>query len=155
VKFIPVKSKAGELQAMVDDEDFEQLDKYRWYGNGRAGYAVRNIYILVGGKRVRRSAYLHRDVMNAEPGQIVDHINRNKLDNRKANLRFATRSQNAFNRVLPARGKSGIRGVYWNEHNQKWRTNILVEGKEIHLGFYDDVHEAAEVRQNAERKYYG
>lgn len=79
-------------EAIVDDEDFEKVNQYKWHSDGR--YAIRYLDARVGS-----SIRLHRFIMNARKGQQIDHINRNPLDNRKENLRFCTSSENNFNRT--------------------------------------------------------
>lgn len=154
MKVILVKAKDGMHETLVDDEDYDYLNQFKWFINGKAGYAVRNIWVEVDGKRCRRSAYMHREIMTAEIDQIVDHINHNRLDNTSLNLRFVTKSQNAWNNTRSPKGKSGVYGVYWFKPRNKWKTNIKVNNKEIHLGYFDTVEEATIVRLQAEKKYH-
>ena len=77
---------------LIDNEDFEKVNKYKWYFDGR--YAIRYLDARVGS-----SIRLHRFIMNAKKGQLIDHINRDKLDNQKKNLRFCTRSENRLNQA--------------------------------------------------------
>ena len=98
---------------------------------------------------------LHRFIMNAPKGKVVDHINHNKLDNRKCNLRVCTQSQNTMNSSLRSDNSSGYTGVYWYKSRSKWLVRITVNGKCINLGYYDDLEEAVKVRKEAEIKYFG
>lgn len=87
--------------------------------------------------------------------QDIDHINGDRADNRWANLRLATRSQNNMNATLRSDNKSGFRGVSWRRDTQKWHARIKVEGKTILLGNFSDLNAAAAARLQAEEKYFG
>lgn len=87
---------------------------------------------------------------------IVDHKNRNTLDNRKQNLRNATKSQNCQNHNLRTDSTTGISGVNWHKKSNKWQVRINDKNnKRISLGIYSDFNEAVKVRLKAEKKYYG
>lgn len=83
----------------------------------------------------------------------IDHINRDKADNRIANLRDVTRSVNRQNVGTYGNNTSGITGVYWVSHCNKWQAKISVSGQEVNLGFYEDKDAAAQARHEAEVKY--
>lgn len=85
----------------------------------------------------------------------IDHINEIKTDNRIANLRSATRSQNKANISRVCTNTSGVRGVSWHEQSQKWRAQIKVDGKVQYLGLFDCIHKGAQARRDAELEYYG
>src|SRR6476620_8185168 len=92
--------------AIVDDEDFNELAQYRWYVDHK-GYACRNVL-----KSGKTTGYrMHRVIMGAKKGEQIDHINQNKLDNRRCNLRFASYAENARNRGKSKRNKSGFKGA--------------------------------------------
>jgi hypothetical protein len=97
---------------------------------------------------------LHRCIIGAKKGEFVDHINRNKLDNRKSNLRIVTRKQNNQNLSLSKRNTSGTRGVCFVKKANKWRSKISINGKETHIGLYSTYEEAVDARKNAELEYY-
>ena len=126
-----------------DLEDYDKVKDYCW--NKHKEYiATRNVsgYIL-----------FHRLVMGISDENIaVDHINHNKSDNRKNNLRFVTDSQNSMNRCISSHNTSGITGV--NKCNGKWTARIGVNTKRIFLGNYDNFFEAVKARKEAEEKYY-
>lgn len=82
----------------------------------------------------------------------LDHINRDRSDNRIVNLREATRSVNMINRDYP-KGKSGVTGVSW--HKRGWQAAIRINGRSVYLGIFKTVEEAASVRAEAEKKEYG
>jgi len=101
--------------------------------------------------------YFHRVVFNSvvPRGYVVDHINGNTLDNRKANLRLASRHDNARNCKIPIDNKSGFKGVIWRPREKKWYAQISVNKKTIYLGTFDDPHVASEAYQLAAKKYFG
>ena len=119
----------------VSVADLPRVQHLRWCY--RSGYAVH--YTQVNGKR--KVIYLHRLLLNAPSHLQVDHINRDRLDNRRHNLRFATRSQNQANKGRSRNNRSGYKGVGF--HAGKWSARIRYQGKQLHLGHYDDVVEAA------------
>lgn len=135
--------------AIVDDDDYEYLNKFAWRVKSYKGlsYAVRNH--LVDGKRVSQG--MHRLILNACNGHYVDHINHNTLDNRKFNLRIVNASENSRNMLIPSTNNSGFCGV--RKERNKWRAQIKVKGKKIHIGCFDSFDEAKKERIKANIKY--
>lgn len=127
--------------AIVDDDDYDVISKYNWYFH-KNGYALRNRIKEdgTGGKVIR----MHRVISGAEEGSDVDHINGDKLDNRKVNLRVVSRSQNNYNRRIQSNNTSGYKGVSWSKQKGKWHARIFLNNRKLkHLGFFDDVVDAA------------
>jgi hypothetical protein len=122
--------------AQIDDDDFELVSKYRWCEN--EGYAV----TYYKGKRIK----MHRLIMNAKPGQAVDHKDPNKLNNQRYNLRFCTTRQNNRNVGLRKDNTSGYKGVSLEPSTGRWRPNIYVDGKVVCFGNFIDPHHAAVAR---------
>ena len=153
VKEIPL-SKG--MIAIVDDCDYVWLSEWKWCVSHQ-GYAMRTEYIQGSGRKHQmNSVYLmHRIIMNAPEGMCVDHINRDKLDNRRSNLRLATRAENLWNAGMSAANTSGYRGVYWLERRKCWLAKIFIQGKEIRLGQYDEAIDAAYAYNVAALKYMG
>jgi hypothetical protein len=130
---------------LVDDDDFERVSHINWGFNKTLGYII-----STSGKN---QCYLHRYVLN-NPSGIVDHINRNKLDNRKSNLRICTIKENVRNCNLSKNNTSGFRGIA-KHHTGKWRAYIMVDRKQIALGLYEYMDDAIGARISAEKEYFG
>ena len=130
-----------------DLEDYDKIKKYTWRETDW-GYCL--AYDIVNKKKEILMQYL---VFNSE-GQIIDHINRNRLDNRKENLRKCTQQENLRNVSLSTRNKSGFLGVYLNQ-NKKWVAQIKINKKMKYLGSFDNIEDAVITRLKAEKEYYG
>jgi len=138
--------------AMVDDEDFEYLNQWKW-NVSTSGYARRILYVK--GLGAQGNVYMHR-LINETPVELfTDHINQNKLDNRKSNLRVVTKSQNGMNRGKSKNNQSGVKGIYWDSWAKKWRAEIMVNGLRIRLGRYLDLRKARDARIMGEKQYHG
>lgn len=141
-----IKLTQGKL-ALVDDESFDYLNQFHW--SYRSRYASRAKQL--NGKRIG-TIYMHRVVNNTPDGFDTDHINQNKLDNRKENLRTVTRSQNNFNSPPPKDNKSGTKGVFWHKQAKKWWAYININSKRQSLGMYKTSLEACNARNRAEKE---
>lgn len=92
--------------------------------------------------------------MEAKKGQIIDHINGNKLDNRRSNLRFCTVAENSRNVSLRKDNKTGYKGVHYATHQKIYRASIKVDGKSIYLGGSKDINKAVELYRQGAIKYH-
>lgn len=110
--------------------------------------------ISVGGTKVlaHRVAW---HVMRGGVPDVIDHINRNKADNRWANLRAATTSDNLCNRGAQSNNTSGVPGVALDRHGRKWQAYIKKNGKRVHLGIFEKFEDAVMARKAAERRVFG
>ena len=147
-----IKLAIGKF-VLVDNKDFKWLNKWRWYYN--RGYAVREQCLdIVNGKRFRKIISMHRLINNTPINMMTDHINRVPLDNRRCNLRTASRSLNGINRGKPKHNISGYKGVYWDTWSEKWRAEIGLNGKNFRLGRFIDIKDAVKARLKAEKIYH-
>lgn len=129
----------------IDLEDFWKVKDICWHKS--CGY----ICGVVNRKIIR----LHRYVTNCPDSMDVDHINHDTTDNRKKNLRIATRSQNMMNRKIYSNNTSGKVGVKQYGTNNKWSADISVNGTRIYLGSFENYDDAVKSRKQAEEKYFG
>lgn len=139
--------------ALVDDEDFEELNRFKWFAHRwRHGwYAKRNLQ-RVEGKRPFLS--MHCQIMGKISGLEMDHRDGNGLNNQKDNLRFATRSQNMANRK-PSPKSSKYKGVSWDTNKKKWVSCLRKNKISRHLGYFLNEINAALAYDEAARKYHG
>lgn len=141
-----IKLSKGQ-EAIVDDEDYEYLSQWKWCHD--CGYASRTK------KRGERGKvwkiFMHRIINKTPDGLETDHINRDKLDNRKCNLRSCTSSENNFNGKVRRDNKSGYKGVHWDKNRRMWLVYI---GKGIngYIGRFKTLNEAVRARKSAEKK---
>lgn len=142
VRQIPL---GGGYYAYVDAADYEWLNQWTWQLRG--GYAVR--------LEKRKAIYMHRQIMQTPEGMIVDHRNRNKLDNTRANLRNATPAENARNRPKPRGTSSRFLGVSYETKYRKYQAQICYQGRYCYIGFFADEIEAARARDYRAVELFG
>lgn len=141
--------------AIVSQEDFEYLNQWKWSLHS-GGYAVRREYLgIKDGKEVSRYILMHREILKPNDNQEVDHINHNRLDNRRENLRLCDRSENLANNSIRKDNTSGVRGVYWFKPYKKWKVSLTFRGKEYHIGYFTDKEAAIEAKKKAVVKIHG
>jgi hypothetical protein len=137
---------SNNIVAIVDDEDFETVNKFSWCLSSH-GYAIRRIYVeKIKGKWKTKQFYLHREIIKDIPkGKVIDHINNNRLDNRKANLRVCSIRENISRAGISKANTSGFKGVKYKTgpRIKRWQANIKVNGKAIYSKHFLTKEEAA------------
>jgi len=142
----------GGQKVKVDDWDYGTLKNYKWHMTG-SGYAEVSRYM---GNYKTVKTLMHQAIMWVSPGFQIDHINRDKLDNRKRNLRVATAQQNSWNHSIRSDNRSGAKGVSWDKGREKWRADIYItRGQPKLLGRFDSKTEAIEIYNEAAKEAFG
>lgn len=145
-----IKLRKSDRVALVDDEDYEFLSRFRWYCTHE-----KNCYYAVSFSRIDGYPVplrMHRLLLRASVGMMVDHIDCNGLNNQRSNLRLATHAQNSRNR-RPNKGRQykGVRKT----RNNTYEAVISHNGRRIYLGTFNNSHDAATAYNNAAVKYFG
>ncbi len=150
-KYIPVYFESLPVfSALVDDEDHDAIMQHNWFYTG-GGYAARSVRV----NGTSKTIYMHRVINDTPKGLHTDHINGDKLDNRRENLRSATRSQNKINAPAPRNNRSGYKGVSFHAKTGTWQAHIGNGNKNKTLGYFKTPEEASEAYQEASLKIYG
>lgn len=131
-----------------DLEDYDKIKNFYWENNH--GYAVARIYKSENQEYI----YMHRLILDAKDGEVVDHINRNRLNNLKNNLRITDNSGNARNTSLAKNNTSGVIGVTLDRRNSRWIAQITVHYQNKRLGSFSSKKDAIRARLQAEAKYF-
>lgn len=132
----------------IDDDNYTELSKYTWFINNY-GYVVRSGYK----EGIKGVIWMHRQIMKPPIFKQIDHINGNKLDNRKENLRIVEFWQNRMNRGKYKNNTSGYKGV--SKNKKLFRATIGVNNKKIHIGYNKDPYECAKMYDKAALHYFG
>lgn len=141
--------------ALVDDEDFDLVSAFKWHAmvigfSDHLVYAARNAVRADGSKF---KELMHRMITGAPSGEIVDHVDRNGLNNTRANFRIVTHHQNMINRRMHKNNKSGYRGV--RQRGSKWTARITANGREHYLGIFINPEDAARAYDRAAITFFG
>lgn len=142
----------SDLFAIVDDEDFEHLSRYKWKADVGKNWV--RAYTHIGVKWTG----MHRLILKPPEGMVVDHINGNSLDNRRCNLRVCTRSQNLLNRGRNKNNKSGYKGVVFHPFGKRirrWKAQIRHNYRNIVIGYYLTPEEAAKAYNRKAKELWG
>lgn len=132
--------------AVIDLDDFETVSKHTWsidtHGYARATKNNKNIW-------------MHKLITNTDGNSLIDHKDRNRLNNRKRNLRIATRSENGINKGIQSNNLSGVAGVSYYKSRDRWVAEIKFEGKKIWIGQFRKKEDAIVARLNKELEMFG
>ena len=134
------------VPVLLSDKDYDMVTSHKWWCH-HLGYVV--------GKVLGKEVLLHRFIMGEPEGLVVDHINGNKQDNRRCNLRICTHQDNTRNAQLSKNNTSGRTGVSFRKDRDAYRAYIMVDRTYIHLGHYKTIDEAIAARKRGEQKYFG
>lgn len=137
--------------ALVDDEDFALLSQYKW----SAAKGHNNYYAVRGVGRGKKLVKMHRFVLKPKYGMMVDHIDRNGLNNQRSNLRLSTNSQNQANRSNVRGCANKFKGVYKEKGMKNWRARIESHGKKHNIGYFQNEVDAAKAYNYAAKLLFG
>lgn len=143
------------VSVLVDEQDVDLVMSRQWHLNNKiksqreSGASYRYLHHSKGS--------LHRVIMSAKRGQVVDHINGDVYDNRRSNLRICTNAENVRNakKRSPSTATSIFKGVGFEKHKNRWRATITVDWKTKHLGYFESELAAAKAYDIASEKYHG
>jgi len=139
--------------AIVDDEDFEYLSKFKWYAHCRKTNSHDYYYAARFDKLLGRPVFMHRHILKPSKKMKVDHVDGNGLDNRKQNIRICTHAQNMANRRKFCKSSSKFKGVY--RHKNKWAACIGINNKTKHIGVFSTEEEAHSEYMKKAKQVFG
>lgn len=140
--------------AVIDAADAADVGRFNWFATSEKGAKIYAARTTPGSGR----EYLHQFVAalaGISIDQHVDHRNTNTFDCRRSNLRSATNAQNHWNTGARSDNISGVKGVFWDSRDRKWRAEIRVNRRKIYLGYFADLQDAVEARRIATAEYHG
>lgn len=134
------------LVALVDDEDFEYLNQWKWYATGMSKKYMK--------AKNNEKGLMHRFIMKlSDPNIVIDHSDHNTLNNQKNNLRIATKSQNMMNRKPQKNNTTGVPGIVMKRN--RFQVQIGINGEFKYLGCFKTLDEAIKIRKKAEKELFG
>lgn len=142
-----IKVFNSEIELIIDSEDWPLLKDHCWCINAY-GYGCTNLKM----NDEIEDRLIHRVIMSCPKDKVIDHINHDKLDNRKQNLRICSQKINS-NNIYFSSGSSGVRGVSYSKSNNKWHAYITTNGFRTNLGYYDTEEQAIEARKRGILEY--
>ncbi len=157
MKYIVGNGKHGQQAVLIDEEDLIKVSSYSWCLSKESRGSKNSLLYAVGWEppRLKGKALIrmHRLIMGAQKGQVVDHINGNTLDNRKSNLRLTSHRVNMQNSRKRKNATSKYKGVSWHGAKQVWRSRLYMDGKHYYLGVYHCEESAARAYDAALEMY--
>ena len=157
-----LKLRNMDKYLICDNKDYANLSKYRWYGRyNRPGGNLYAVAFVADARGSLRNIYAHRLVMNAQPGEMIDHSNHNSLDCRRSNLRFATHATNArnaaknLNRANLTSDFKGVSRLVLKDGSIHWRARIYFGGRTLNFGSHGSERAAARAYDEAARELFG
>lgn len=151
---VKIETKRGTI--IVDKEDFDRVSRFVWHISKTTGYV--SCLFHENNSRKVRAMRLQRFIVDCKESEEVDHINGDKLDNRKCNLRVCTRQENSFNRKIPKNNTTGYKGVrYIKQGNRikRWRATLEKNGKSVNGGTHITKEEAAKAYNKLALEHFG
>jgi hypothetical protein len=154
----------GEYNFIMDDINEKIIDEYGWTIEKQPHNCIyllyhykqsNGVFITIKFHRLISGATTIKDGLVYNLPVIVDHKDRNTLNNVVSNLRFSTKSQNAMNSKVPTDNTSGYKGVSWKLDKKKWKAYLTLNGKQFHLGYFDKIEDAIEARIKGARSIFG
>lgn len=130
---------------LIDNEDFEIISSFKWYYH-TTGYARTS---------TPKKIYMHRLILKANKKEQVDHINGDRLDNRRMNLRLCTEQQNHFNITKHKDNKSGFKGISWDSSRSLWVAHIQANKKLTHIGRFANKLDAIKAYNSFAKELHG
>ena len=145
VSFEIIKEDGSIVKILIDEEDVPIIFNQQWHFDT---YCRSNEVGLLHRYILKNELQDHEDL-------VVDHKNRNTTDNRKSNLRLATKSENGYNAKTRRNNSSSVMGVCWKYDKNKWKAYITIKGKQVHIGYYDNFKDAVIARLQKENNICG
>lgn len=147
-----METKIDGYTIQIDAEDLPLIEAYRWYFRKQDSY----VYRTVRTKERNKTIYLHREIIKTPKGMLTDHVNGDRLDYRKSNLRACSSSENNQNRGRMTNNTLGVTGLsfYPKKAYNQWRATIMFSGAFVHLGYFQTKEEATAARKAAEKVYF-